>query len=179
VFSVKLVSIVRSSDRKLWLKSLYVWGFALFLCFFASSKVAAQNNLEKAIDKHIENIREDVSENQELRKIIFGDVDGDRVKDAVVQYTLEGFGGGNSWGQGVAVFINKHGTYKLVADKTVGGKFFRTFDLEKVSRRKIIGAIETCPDGGPQGLCEKPAKSRVKLYLAKGKLKESSYIRRK
>lgn len=147
---------------------------ALFgvLVLFASESVYAQSNLQKAIANHINKIREDADEYKEARKIVYGDVDGDGTKDAVVQYTLEGFGGGNSWGQSLAVFLNKKGVYKISADETVGGKFFRSFDLLKVVGKKIIGATETCPEDEPQGLCENPKKAQVKYVLLNGKLKE-------
>ena len=107
-----------------------------------------------------------------MRKIIYGDVDGDGTKDAVVQYTLEGFGGGNSWGQNLAVFLNKKSVYKLAADETVGGKFFRSFDVLRVEDKYIIGKTETCPEDEPQGLCRDPAKKQVKYVLVKNKLVE-------
>lgn len=55
----------------------------------APTPIAAQVNLQKAIDRYIEKVREDADEYKEARKIIYGDVDGDGTKDAVVQYTLE------------------------------------------------------------------------------------------
>ena len=139
---------------------------------FAATDVKAQVNLHKAIDRHIEKVREDASENKEARKIIYGDVNGDGVKDVVVQYMLEGAGGGNSWGQSIAVFLNRKGVYKMAADETVGGKFFRSFDLLKVAGKEIIGATETCPAGDPQGMCDNPKKKQVKYVLLNSKLKE-------
>ena len=142
------------------------------LIFFASIDVSAQANLEKAIDRHIEKVREDASENKEARKIIYGDMNGDGAKDAVVQYILEGAGGGNSWGQSIAVFLNRKGVYKMAADEPASGKFFRSFDLLKITGKEIIGATETCPDGDPQGMCENPEKKQVKYVLLNAKLKE-------
>jgi len=152
---------------KLFLLCLVGIGFLL-----APMPIAAQANLQKAIDRYIEKVREDADEYKEARKIIYGDVDGDGTKDAVVQYTLEGAGGGNSWGQSLVVFINKKGVYKASGDETVGGKFFRSFDLLKVVGKEIVGATETCPEDGPQGLCENPKKKQVKYVLLNGKLKE-------
>lgn len=142
---------------------------------FAPTAIAAQPNyvnLEKTIDRYIEKIREDASEYKDARKIIYGDVDGDGRTDAVVQYTLEGAGGGNSWGQNLVVFLNKKGIYKMSADETVGGKFFRSFTLQKIVGKQIIGEAETCPGDEPQGLCENPKKKQIKYVLLNGKLKE-------
>jgi hypothetical protein len=151
---------------------LFAFAFVAALILTVSSEVKAQTNLNKAIAAHINKVREDASEYRKARKIIYGDVDGDGTKDAVVQYTLEGYGGGNSWGQNLAVFLNKKGVYKMAAEETVGGKFFRSFDVTKVENREIIGKTETCPDDQPQGLCENPAKEQVKYVLDGAKLKE-------
>ncbi len=138
----------------------------------ASTTVKAQANLQKAITAHINKVSEDASEYKEARKIIYGDVDGDGTKDAVVQYTLEGAGGGNSWGQSIAVFLKKKGVYKFAADEGVGGKFYRGFTIQKVVAKQIIGATETCPSDEPQGICKNPRKAQVKYVLLNGKLEE-------
>ncbi len=149
-----------------------LFAFAAVLILTVSGEVKAQANLNKAIAAHIAKVSGDASEYKEARKIIYGDVDGDGTKDAVVQYTLEGFGGGNSWGQNLVVFLNNKGAYKMAADETVGGKFFRSFDVLKVENKLIIGKTETCPDDQPQGLCENPAKKQVKYVLDGTELKE-------
>ena len=158
------------------MKSKFFLGNLIAFCsvviFLSPAAIAAQANLEKTIDHYIEKIRDDASEYAEARKIVYGDVDSDGVKDAVVQYTLEGAGGGNSWGQSLVVFLNKKGVYKASGDETVGSKFFRSFTLQKVAGKQIIGATETCPEDYPQGLCENPKKKQVKYFLLNGKLKE-------
>jgi len=159
------------SNKNLFAK-LLLSGFVGTLILSASSVVIAQANLQKAISAHIKKVGEDAVEYKRAREIVYGDVDGDGVKDAVVQYTLEGAGGGNSWGQSIAVFLNKKGVYKMSGDETVGGKFFRIFDLLKVVNREIIGVTETCPNDEPQGLCKNPKKKQVKFVLSNGKLKE-------
>ena len=139
----------------------------------AATSLKAQAKLQKAIANHINKVREDAVEYKKERKIVFGDADGDGSKDAVVQYTLEGTGGGNYWEQTLIVFSNKKGVYKLSSNReTVGGKFFRGFTLLKVVQKEIIGATETCPEDEPQGLCQNPKKKRVKYVLSNGKLKE-------
>ncbi len=158
------------------MKKLFVHLFGLslvgFLLLIAPNAVSAQKSLNAAIDAHIEKVKEDQTEYQEARKIVYGDVNGDGTKDAVVQYTLEGAGGGNSWGQSLAVFLSKKGEYRLAGDETVGGKFFRSFTLQKVVGRKIIGMSETCPTDEPQGICKNPRKKQVGYVLLGSKLKE-------
>ncbi len=158
-------------SKKLLL-TLLLPAFAGMLILTASNETHAQANLNKAIAAHIEKVRLDAVEYMQGRKIVYGDVDGDGVKDAVVQYTLEGAGGGNSWGQMLAVFLNKKGFYKLAAEEPVGGKFSRSFKVQKIVGKEIIGASETCPDDEPQGLCKNPAKSQVKFVLVGAKLEE-------
>ncbi len=157
--------------NKKTLINLTLSAFAGTLFLFAAATANAQASLSRAITAHISKTSEGASEYKEARKIIFGDVDGDGVKDAVVQYTLEGAGGGNSWSQQLAVFVNKRGVYKLAADETVGGKFLRSFAVQRIVKREIIGATETCPDGEPQGICKNPAKAQMKFALVGTKLK--------
>lgn len=158
-------------NKKL-LTNLLLSAFAGTLVLFASIETHAQASLQKAINAHINKTKEDATEYKKDRKIVYGDVDGDGTKDAVVQYTLEGAGGGNSWGQQIAVFLNKKGTYQMAADEVVGGKFFRSFTVLRVANKQIVGATETCPEDEPQGLCKNPAKGQVKFVLASGKLAE-------
>jgi hypothetical protein len=156
------------SSKTLFVK-LFVLGLTGIGILVAPCVISAQT-LEKAIAAHIEKVRADATEYEEARKIVYGDIDGS--KDAVVQYTLEGFGGGNSWGQSLAVFLNRKGVYRLIDDTTVGGKFFRSFTVEKVVGKEIIGTTETCPKDEPQGLCKNPAKQQIKYILLRGKLKQ-------
>ncbi len=158
-------------DKNIFAKYLR-FAFVGTLFIFASTTVKAQANLNKAIAAHINKVRADAVEYKEARKIVYGDVDGDGAKDAVVRYTLEGAGGGNSWGQNLAVFLNKKGVYKLATDETVGGKFFRSFDVLKVENKIIVGASEICPADEPQGMCDNPVKKQVKLVLVGAKLEE-------
>ncbi len=166
--------IIKANKKSLNFLSVNSIFFCLvgLITIFAPTAIAAQANLDKTINRYMEKIRKDASENKEARKIVFGDVNGDGKQDAVVQYTLEGAGGGNSWGQSLVVFLNKKGVYKASGDETVGGKFFRSFTLQKVAGKQIIGATETCPEDYPQGLCENPKKKQVKYFLLNGKLKE-------
>ena len=114
----------------------------------------------------------DADEYREARKVIYADVNHDGKKDAVVQYTLEGFGGGNSWGQMLAVFIKKGSTYKFLAEEVIGGKLSdHTSDLKSVTNNQIILTTEACPEP-PQGLCEKPKKGKSVFTFSNGKLKE-------
>ena len=150
--------------------NLTLSAFVGTLILLGTIETNAQASLNRAIRAHINEVKEDASEYREARKIVFGDVDGDGVKDAVVQYTLEGYGGGNSWGQQLAVFLKKKGVYRMAADETVGGNFLRGFTLQKVVNKKIVG--ETCTDGYEAGMCKNPAKGQMKFALVGAKLEE-------
>jgi len=153
----------------------YFLNIMLFALVCSGVAAAQQKNaLQKAIDKHIaaEAAKEaGAVEYAEGRITVEGDVDGDGDKDTVVQYTLEGGGGGNNYGQSIAVFINTKGAYKASANTAVGGKLSRTFTLKTVSKGKITGATETCTDSA-QGACENPKKGTASFSFKKNKLKE-------
>lgn len=140
----------------------------------AQQKADVQSGLKKAIDVYIsaQAKENEADEYPEARRVVEGDIDGDGDKDAAVLYSLEGMGGGgNNWAQTVTVFINTNGAYKAVTNIVVGGKLFRSFELESVSKGKIVGISETCTDT-PQGLCDDPKKETVNLVFANNKLKE-------
>lgn len=150
-----------------------------FLSFFvvsilisgASTATFAQASvINKYISKQAS--EEGADEYKEARKVIYADVNHDGKKDAVVQYTLEGFGGGNSWGQMLAVFLKQGNTYKFAAEEVVGGKFStHTSKLKSVINNQINLTTEACAEP-PQGLCENPKKGKSIFIIRKGKLKE-------
>ena len=145
----------------------------VFLAFATVESVSAQTQLQKTINRYLAGVAK-VSNASEYReaKIAYGDLDGDGDKDVVVQFVLEGLGGGNSWDQSIAVFRNDNGIYKAVTDETVGGKFYRIFELKEIVNRKIIGTTETCPEAYPQGMCQRPKRGQATYILQNGKLSE-------
>ncbi|MFD2717122.1 hypothetical protein ACFST9_00245 [Hymenobacter monticola] len=125
--------------------------------------------LLQAFGAHLHQKRDGNREEPAQRKMVYGDVDGDGVPDAVVLYTLEEVRG-NGWGQSLAVFLQQKGGYRLVADEAVGGKFFRSFDVVKIVDNEIIGQIRTCP--GHEVACDNARKQQVKLVLVGTTLRE-------
>lgn len=110
-------------------------------------------------------------ERKEARQITYGDIDLDGDKDAVVEYILIGIGGGNSYGQNLAVFRNTNGQFEILADEVVGGKFYRSFKLENITNGKIHGVSETCSDT-PQGVCQNPQVDQITFVVQDNKLEE-------
>lgn len=125
---------------------------------------SAQKALHQAFVTHLRKVQEGDIEDQSARQIVFGDVDGDGVPDAVVQYTLES-AAGNGWSQNLAVFLYKKGGYRVVANKVVGGKYFRVFTIMKLVGQIVIGQTLTYPGTSPQAVCDNPQKRQVKLLL--------------
>lgn len=113
-------------------------------------------------------------EPKQFRKIAYGDFDGDGDEDAVVQFTLEGMGGGNSWSLNIAAFRNNDGQFEAVTDEVVGGKLYRSFDLTTIQNRGIVGQIEICGEEDFQRACfegEKPLRRRqITITLSGNKL---------
>jgi hypothetical protein len=130
---------------------------------------SARTTLQQALAAHIRKTRQGDVEDLAQREIVYGDVDGDGVQDAVVLYTLEQVRG-NGWGQVLAVFLHKKAGYRFVADEAVGGKFFRSFEVVKIVGREIIGQTLTCP--GKDVVCDNPLKQQVKLALMGANLRE-------
>ena len=149
--------------------------FTVVLIVFGGTQNSFAQSLETAVNNYIAKAAkasDGASEYADARKIVRGDLDGDGDQDAAVQYTLEGFGGGNSFGQMLAVFRNDKGAYKFVSEETVGGKFFYyTSNLSSIKRGKIILATETCAEP-PQGICENPKKGIASFVLRGGKLRK-------
>lgn len=155
-------------------KSLVIFtilSFTVLLAVNNSSAQSADSVIKKYIAKQAK--EENAVEYKKARKIIYGDVNGDKKKDAIVQFTLEGFDGGNNWGQRLAVFLNTGKSYKFIGEEIVGGKFFTyTSDLKSVTNNKINLTTETCSEP-PQGLCENPKKGKAVFVVKNGKLRQS------
>lgn len=148
--------------------------YFLVIGLFFTTQAFAQSSASSTIKKYItkQAKEENAVEYPKARKILYGDVNGDNKKDAIVQYTLEGFGGGNNWGQRLAVFLNTGKGYKFIGEEIVGGKFFTyTSDLKSVTNNKINLTTETCSEP-PQGLCENPKKGKAIFVVKNGKLKQ-------
>jgi len=138
----------------------------------ASPIPPAQSEVLKIINRYIAGVARvsGASEYKEARKIIYGDVDGDRDKDAVVQFTIEGEGGGNYYAFYLAVFGNENGKFKLLTDEVVGGKLKRNVNLRQIKNGKIY--IDTQDYDKDDGACCPSIKGKTIYILKNKKLKE-------
>jgi len=126
----------------------------------------------KIINRYISGVAEvsGASEYKEARKIIYGDVDGDRDEDAVVQFTIEGEGGGNYYAFYLAVFRNENGKFKPLTDEVVGGKLKRNVALKQIKNGKIY--LDTEDYDKDDGACCPSIKGKTVYILKNKKLKE-------
>ena len=105
--------------------------------------------------------------------MVFGDMNGDGRKDAVVLYTLEGEGGANNWEQFVAVFLAAgDGSYKFQTRRLVGGKGMCSVEIRSVVNREVrLKTKEYLPDDPD---CCPSRRGSAALRLAGKRLLESS-----
>lgn len=115
--------------------------------------------------------REKGEEYEDARKILRGDVDGDRKTDLVVLYTLEGFGGGNDHRQYIAIFLGKGKGFRYATNDVVGGKFYRGVELRSITAGKID--LDTMEYRKTDAACCPSKKGKTSYIFSKGKLKET------
>jgi hypothetical protein len=81
--------------------------------------------------------RERGEEYEDARKIIAGDLNGDGSPETVVLYTIEGQRGSNNYIQYVAVFERRKGQLAPIAHTAVGGKSYRSIELNSVDKQRV------------------------------------------
>jgi len=108
--------------------------------YAASEKVSLSADDLKIVDAYIKSkertsdiVGESVSEFYKARQYMIGDVNGDKVPDVIVMYTLEQ---GMNWNIYIAVFEKP--SMRLLADGHVGGKGDRKANLNKVLSNGLI-----------------------------------------
>ena len=110
----------------------------LFVGGIAPTGVLAQSSvIDSYVNAHA--AREKAEEYADARKVIEADVNSDGIKDKIVLYTLEGFEGGNSYIQYLAVFLGrKNGEARFLTRTEAGGKGRRSVELQRVAQGKIF-----------------------------------------
>jgi hypothetical protein len=100
----------------------------------------------------------------EARKVVEGDLNGDKIPDTAVLYTIEGMGGGNSHAQYIAVFLGrKAGKPQFVSVAGVGGKTNRSVELQRVAGGKILIATKSFRSSDPSCCPSIPGKATYRL----------------
>jgi len=102
----------------------------------------APKEIQAYVDREAK--KEDVP--AEINKLIYGDVNGDKVKDAVVQYNILVAFPGNNFVSYIAVFLHRNGKYVFTARMANGGKHTRV--LVPVSIRNRIISFDKYDESG-------------------------------
>ena len=137
---------------------------AAFIILFMSQMLQAQDfePINEFIAKQAKSA--DGEEYSEARKVIAADLNQDDEMDAVVLYTLEGFGGGNNYLQYLAVFLgSESGKLSYFKHILVGGKNSRSVKMVSADKGKIL--LETLEYLPTDGSCcpSKKGKSQITL----------------
>jgi len=148
--------------------------FAALVCtFFATQLVFSQTNATSAVNSFISKQATEAGadEYSEGRKIVRSDVNGDGKIDLIVLYTLEGFGGGNSHAQYLAIFLGGGKTFKNAANVAVGGKLNRSVELTGVTAGRID--LDTLAYRSNDPACCPTRKGKTHYRFSQNRLKET------
>ena len=148
-------------------------GLAFFVLTISSFEhVSAQANETAIVDKFIAKQAKD--ENAEVypvaRKVLRGDINGDRKTDLVVLYTLEGFNGSNNYRDYLAVFLGNGKGFRYAGKEVVGGHAGRSVELKSITNGRINLDTMDPKRGDPACCPSKPGKTRY--FFRNGKLRE-------
>ncbi len=150
------------------LSLIVILGISIIACAGISY---SQSNEIAVVNRFIarQAAREKGEEYLEARKILSGDVNGDKESDLVVLYTLESFGGNNNYIQYLAVFLRKGNSFRYTSHTVVGGRC-RNISLESITHSKINLNTKECRKNDPPCCPTKPGKAHYVFSV--GKLKE-------
>jgi hypothetical protein len=132
----------------------------------------AQTDETAVIDRFIaqQAKKADAEEYQEARKVLRGDVNGDKKTDLVVLYSLEGFGGGNNYIQYLAIFLGNGKTFRYATNEPVGGKLRRDIDLKSITGSTIN--LNTKEYRKNDAACCPSKSGKTRYAFRNGKLRE-------
>jgi hypothetical protein len=74
----------------------------------------------------------------EINKLIYGDINGDKIKDAVIQYNVQIGYPGNNFLSYIAVFLKKNGKHVFTARMENGAKLSTVLVPSSVKSKVII-----------------------------------------
>ena len=142
----------------------------VFLCV-ASSVVFAQNPDLETVKKFIsaQASKEQGEEYEEARKVIVGDLNRDGQADLAVLYTIEGQDGTNNYIQYLAAFVRKSGALAPAAHQMVGGKNYRSVELQVIDKGVILLTTLSYTSKDPS--CCPSRKGSASYQLTGGKLR--------
>ena len=151
------------------MKNAFAVVIVILLCLSSFSAFAQTADTE-IIKKFIatQATKERGEEYEDARKIIAGDLNRDGEADVAVLYTIEGQDGTNNYLQYLAVFVRKNGALIPTAHTVVGGKNYRSVELQSVDngviRLTTLGYAKNDPS------CCPTRKGSARYSLVNGKL---------
>jgi hypothetical protein len=105
------------------MKFLSALGFTILLAVALSTAALAQvEDAPPEIQAYVDREAKKQDVPGEINKLIYGDVNGDGVKDAVVQYNIQIGFPGNNFLSYIAVFVKTKGKFVLAAQMENGAK---------------------------------------------------------
>lgn len=149
-------------------------GFSLLLMCLSCSATAKKDDkqlflIQDFIEKQA--LENKAVEFKEAREIVIADLNGDEKEDATVLYSLESFDGGNLYLQYLAVFISsKNNELLYITQEVVGGKNFRSVDLESIFDGNINLTALTYLPTDPS--CCPSKKEDIRFLLHENRLKQ-------
>ena len=114
--------------------------------------------------------RERGEEYEDARKVVVGDLNGDKVLETVVLYTIESQGGSNNYIQYLAIFTRRNGHLLAVAHTSVGGKLRRSVELDAVVNLQVN--LQTMSYGPKDPSCCPSIKATTSYVLVGQTLRE-------
>ena len=144
----------------------------MVLCL-TSFAVRAQSADAAEIDKFIASQakKQNGEEPDDVRKVVTGDLNHDRVADTAVLYTIEGQNGTNNYVQYLAVFLSRKGRLVYAVHTPVGGKNRRSMELTSITENSIL--FDTTGYGKRDPSCCPTIKGRTRYVLVGNKLTET------
>lgn len=123
-----------------------------------------QNELEtqQTINSFIRGIENAVGSEKETRKIVYGDIDGDKDSDMIVQTSFQYNDSTEAKVETIILFIKNKEMYTGTVYKSVGGTYLGKFNLEKIADKKIYGVFTYCKESLRVEQCIKEKKSENK-----------------
>ena len=152
------------------MRDAFTFAFLFISLFLFPPTVAGQD--AETINKFIsaQASRERGEEYEAARKVLEADLNRDGVSDVAVLYTIEGQNGTNNYVQYLAAFVRKNSTLMPVAHTSVGGKNYRSVELEFISNGVI--ALKTLRYARKDPSCCPSRRGFASYMLVKGELKE-------
>ena len=156
------------------MKRQYFIGLWVYLAMLCGVQLCYSQGNDSAVVNSFISKRaktEQAEEYADARKIVRGDVNGDGKTDLVVLYSLEGFNGGNSYGQYLAIFVGSGRSFRYAANAAVAGKLNRTVELVSVVGGRIN--LDTTGYRPNDPACCPTKKGKTHYVFANGRLKET------